>query len=143
VLVARAYHDGKNASHRGTFVFALSTKDRSSVRMRAWALADAAEVESLPATPDCELTWNREAAQFRGSAAGDCGDTMPVEMIVSERQFWLSFAAEGENYAMHRVRNFRRWRRARRALRSIRGFSTTRYGRRGLVYVEGGPRTRY
>ncbi len=55
----------------------------------------------------CTLVWSRSAAEFRASAEGTCAEGDPVEVVLSDRQLWVTFAAEpAGDYRLHRARDF-------------------------------------
>lgn len=55
----------------------------------------------------CTLVWSKSAAQFHARADGDCRRGDPVEVVLSERQLWVSFADEpAGDYRLHRARAF-------------------------------------
>lgn len=83
---------------------------REAVTMQVRALPtagpDGADVEAALHGPvTCELVWRREAAQFRASAATDCGTALR-EIVLSERQLWLTWPGDGKDFRLHRVRYF-------------------------------------
>ncbi len=55
----------------------------------------------------CRLVWSRSAAEFRARADGACDSGDPVEVVLSERQLWISFADQpAGDYRLHRARAF-------------------------------------
>ena len=55
----------------------------------------------------CTLVWSRSAAEFHARADDDCGRGDPVEVLLSERQLWVTFAGEpAGDYRLHRARTF-------------------------------------
>jgi len=61
---------------------------------------------SLADKPYCDLHWHREAAQFR-AAAESCALAVPVELVLSDRQLWMTLGdAAANDYQLHRVRAF-------------------------------------
>ena len=109
VLQVATFHDGDAANDARSYIWSLEPDDDNrAVRMRAWSVDSLPSglAESIADAPACELLWRREAAQFRATAVDDCEDSMPVELVLSEQQLWMQFAADGEDYQMHRVRWF-------------------------------------
>lgn len=55
----------------------------------------------------CTLVWSRSAAEFHARADGACSSGDPVEVVLSKRQLWVSFADEpAGDYRLHRARAF-------------------------------------
>lgn len=106
LLVADGYWDRDSGVRAGRWLWALSAVD-DAVAMRSWRLGADDDPEAVAASPpQCVYHWNREAAQFRAHALDDCGDGLPRELVLSERQLWMTYAGDGQDYRLHRVRWF-------------------------------------
>ncbi len=113
VFIASGYWDNDESLDTGSQLWVLSADPESkSVRMRAWSVGDALAADAMLAgripdsTEHCDLYWRREAAQFRATADA-CGPELPRELVLGERQLWMSFGREdGDDYQLHRIRNF-------------------------------------
>lgn len=90
--------------------------DRGATRMEVWSRPadgldpadDAAGVTRRPEeAAECVVYWNREAAQFRGMAEGDC-PAWAAESLLGEQQMWLTApggtAHPGGAYELHAAR---------------------------------------
>lgn len=111
VFIASAYWDNDAEQDAGDFLWVLDAVE-DAVRMRSWALektlqADALlDGEALADRAYCDLYWRREAAQFRATAES-CDLPVPHELVLSDRQLWLSLGETAENdFHLHRIRDF-------------------------------------
>lgn len=113
VVLATGYWDSDVARVAGNFLWALSADAATrSVRMRAFALTEseggaAPSPAAITNRPHCDLRWHREAAQFRATVDGTCELPMPAELVLSDRQLWMTFGDRpAGDYQMHRARDF-------------------------------------
>ncbi len=109
VFIASAYRNGDEADAAGDFLWALEA-DEDSVRMRSWSIAQTLRADDVIASlgdkPFCDLHWRREAAQFRATADA-CELAVPVALVLSDRQLWLTLGEGPANdYELHRTRAF-------------------------------------
>ncbi|MFK7955288.1 MAG: hypothetical protein AB8B96_04275 [Lysobacterales bacterium] len=113
VFLVSGYRNGKTDESTQPQLWALtSDSDTASVKMRMWLLDGEVSAEKLPPAASlgrvrhCDLYWRREAAQFRASSSESCDLALPVEAVISDKQLWTIYAPEGEDFQMHRVRQF-------------------------------------
>ena len=110
LFIVTAYWDSDRDKPAGTQVWSFSADAESrAVRMRSWQIeAGSNSLSDLDAQPGCDLLWRREAAQFRAEVDGTCALPLPAELVLSERQLWMTYAdATGDDYQLHRVRPFK------------------------------------
>ncbi len=111
VFLLSGYWDSEPSNATGSQIWSLSADPVSeSVRMRMWSVPSAVSASNLPdagalASP-CDLFWGREAAQFRARGAGSCGQDLPMEIVISDKQLWTTYVESGKDFQMHRVRHF-------------------------------------
>lgn len=113
VFLANGYWDNDEDRQATRELWSLSADhEANAVRMAVWALVESdvqlgnLDKEALEARDSCNLHWRREAAQFRATGK-DCGDALPNEMVLSEKQLWITSGGwKGGDFKLHRVRNF-------------------------------------
>lgn len=120
LLVYREFADGDYSSLTRAGILALAAdNEKNATRMAVWNLpvadlspsVEAAGVSERPARPpDCTVLWQREAAQFRGRAQGECR-AWASESVLSEQQLWLTApggsAHPGGAFQLHAARMMR------------------------------------
>lgn len=107
-FLVTAYWDNDESQQAGLELWSLEADARSeSVRMRAWRLDSAEAMGHTGDGPSCDLFWRREAAQFRATADERCPDGFATELVLSEGQLWIDYAAGADSdYRLHRARMF-------------------------------------
>lgn len=99
----------RGAGEPRTEQWSLSADDTAAaVRMRMQGAAGRDAGEELEALGErtCDVLWRREAGQFRAERTGECATGYATELVLSERQLWLSYGDVGGDYRMHRARAF-------------------------------------
>jgi len=117
-FIASAYWDNDPGVDAGDQLWVLSTGPDAvdTVDMQVYALQRGAGDErrldraSLNDKPSCGMAWRREAAQFRATSGSDCGISLPREIVLGERQLWITRSDAGDEgagtFRLHRVRDF-------------------------------------
>lgn len=114
VFHARSYWDNDRAVNAGQYLWVLSADhERGAVRMKSWSFDELPEksgrlgMATLAGKASCDLHWRREAEQFRATLEESCDAAVIDEMVLGEKQLWLTLAnKEAADYKLHRVREF-------------------------------------
>ncbi len=113
VFLVSGYWDSEPGKPTVSQLWSLAPEPgTATVQMRMWTLEPGTGIDSVPAADElsaadaCELLWRREAAQFRATPRMTCAEDLPSEVVISERQLWMSFREPAQDFQLHRTRRF-------------------------------------